>query len=96
MMVHRVVRLGLAFTLVTAVTAVQADGGGVWSQYDVDRDGYLNPDEFAQMHSGRPVRPEFSALWRFEQVDGNGDGVIDQGEMVRTLQEQARLKGLSR
>ena len=81
----------LALAMLSAGSAA-GDGGKVWSQYDADQDGYLSPDEFAEMRSRQPPRPEYEPIWQFERVDRNHDGRIDQGEMVGALQEQAKVK----
>jgi Ca2+-binding EF-hand superfamily protein len=66
---------------------LKADGG-VWSPYDTDGNGYLEPGEYASFRARQPERAELQANWRFESVDADGDGRVSELEMVLALQRQ--------
>lgn len=69
-----------------------ADGGGAYSVYDKNRDGYLDQEEFKTFAKTKHSRPEIADIWVFERVDVDGDNLISESEMVQALQEQLKRK----
>lgn len=83
----------------TGTDAQQTASSGpcVFSTHDIDRDGALSKEEYhrliehienRQKTTGRPMR-RFLPPLRFEQIDGNDDGMITEDEMIIAL--NARL-----
>lgn len=69
-----------------------ADGGGAYSGYDTNRDGYLDRSEFKAFAEPRQKRSVSPDLWEFESMDADGDGKISEQEMVETLMKEVELK----
>ena len=55
---------------------VCADRGGVYSIYDADRDGFLDKEEFEKFAETKRNRQNAADIWRFENVDVDGDNKI--------------------
>lgn len=81
----------LAGLAVLASTA-QADGGGTYSVYDTDRDGYLDRQEFIPFAKSRERKGRSNDFWQFENVDWDGDGKISEQEMVDALIESLKAR----
>lgn len=69
-----------------------ADGGGAYSGYDTNRDGYLDRSEFKPFAAPRQQRSVNPALWEFDSMDSDSDGKISEREMVETLMKEVELK----
>lgn len=93
--------LPLLITLAVASQATEptaADNGAArpFSIHDQDRDGRLSRDEYrlflerteqrreAGAQRGRNQRPTL----RFDEIDSNGDGYLDEAEMVSALNKR--------
>ncbi len=68
-----------------------ADGGGTYSVYDTDRDGYLDSTEYDKFYESKQKRSRNLDSWAFDKVDSNGDNRISEQEMVDAL-----IKGIKR
>ncbi|WP_456381144.1 EF-hand domain-containing protein [Thiolapillus sp.] len=69
-----------------------ADGGGIYSVYDQDTNGYLDSTEFESFLKKRRIKKEFRHLWAFEKVDKDQDGKISNQEFVDTLKQEMDLR----
>lgn len=69
-----------------------AGGGGAYSGYDTNRDGYLDRSEFRPFADPRQKRSVSPELWEFDSMDADGDGKISEQEMVQTLMKEVELK----
>jgi len=81
----------LAGLAILASTA-QADGGGTYSVYDTDRDGYLDRQEFIPFAKSRERKGQPNDFWRFENIDRNGDEKVSEQEMVDALIESLKAR----
>lgn len=87
--------LSAAAVLTVAVNALppaHADGGGTFSLYDVDRNGYLDRSEFETFVASKRNRADVPELWAFARVDADGDGQISEQEMVNALLDDIKRK----
>lgn len=73
-----------------------ADGGGTYSVYDTDRDGYLNRSEFAKFAEVKNKRSRGKENWDFDNVDTDGDSKISEKEMVDALIKNMKRKKSNR
>ena len=64
-----------------------ADGGGTFSLYDADQNGFLEPAEFAAFAATRRSLPNDPEFWTFARVDADGDNRVSEQEMVNALLE---------
>jgi len=87
----RLNRVTALLALSILASAALADGGGTYSVYDSNRDGYLDRQEFIPFAQSRERKGKTSDLWQFENVDRDGDEKISEQEMVDALIES--LKG---
>lgn len=71
--------------LAILTSPVQADGGGTYSVYDTDRDGYLDRQEFIPFVESRRRIGQSDGFWQFDHVDQDGDQKISEKEMVDAL-----------
>lgn len=71
-----------------------ADGGGTYSGYDTNQDGYLDRSEFRPFADTRQKRSANPELWDFNSMDADNDGRISEQEMVKTLMEEVKRKHL--
>lgn len=69
-----------------------ADGGGTYSGYDINQDGYLDRSEFKPFTDTRRKRSIKPELWDFNNMDVDDDDKISEQEMVNTLMEEVTLK----
>lgn len=81
----------IALSLVS-IQPVAADGGGTYSGYDANRDGYLDRDEFETFAQARRKRSASPDIWAFEGVDSDVDGRISEQEMVNALMREVEQK----
>jgi Ca2+-binding EF-hand superfamily protein len=73
-----------------------ADGGGVYSVHDADRDGYLDRSEFEKFVASKRKRSRGSDNWDFDSADSDGDNNISEQEMVNALIENMKRKKRNR
>lgn len=73
-----------------------ADGGGTFSLYVADRNGYVDRGEFEALSDSRRNRQGAPDLWVFGIVDSDRDGKIAEKEMIDTLLEEMKRKQQSR
>jgi hypothetical protein len=71
--------------------SVLADGK-VYSAYDKNFDGYLDPLEFEFFLKKRRVKSAYQHLWVFDKVDTDDDRLISNQELVDTLQKEIQLR----
>ncbi len=69
-----------------------ADGGGVYTPYDINRDGFLDQEEFKVFLQKRRIKPAYVHLWSFGKVDLDKDKKISQVEMSRTLNKEMEIR----
>lgn len=72
--------------------AAWADGGGTFSLYDADRNGFLEPAEYAAFAASRQKRPDDAAFWAFARVDADGDSRVSEQELVNALLEDVKRR----
>ena len=69
-----------------------ADGGGTYSVYDTDSDGYLDRTEYAKFYDSKRKRSKNLDNWIFDTVDSDGDNKISEQEMVDALIKDMKRK----
>jgi Ca2+-binding EF-hand superfamily protein len=75
-----------------SLPAAWADGGGTFSLYDADRNGFLEPAEFTTLAASRHKRPDDAAFWAFARVDADGDSRVSEQELVNALLEDVKRR----
>jgi len=75
-----------------ALPPAHADGGGTFSLYDVDRNGYLDRSEFETFVASKRNRADVPEFWAFARLDADGDGRISEQEMVNALLDEIKRK----
>jgi hypothetical protein len=75
-----------------ALLPAHADGGGAFSLYDVDRNGYLDRVELETFVASKRNRADVLEFWAFARVDVDGDGRISEQEMVNALLDDIKRK----
>ena len=88
--------LSVSFVLVLSTPYAIADGGGVYSVHDADRDGYLDRVEFEKFAETKRKRSRSSDNWVFDTVDADGNNKISEQEMVDALIENMKRKKQNR
>ncbi len=88
---HIQVLLLLVFSMAISANVI-ADGGGTYSIYDTDRDGFLDQKEFVKFSEAQSKRASSPDYWQFAKVDTDGDQKISEQEMVNALMEDLKLK----
>jgi len=78
--------------LIGAQPLAHADGGGTFSLYDADRNGYLDRQEFDTFVASKRNRADIAELWTFQRVDVDGDGRVSEQEMVDALLADIRRR----
>lgn len=73
----------LVLLLATCEAAALSGNSDVWSAYDTDRNGFLEPTEFAAFCAAQPRLGKEEI--RFERFDTNGDGRLSQKEFGKAL-----------
>ena len=71
---------------------VSADGGGTYSVYDTNRDGYLDNSEFEKFYDSKRKRSKNLDVWAFDKVDTDNDQKISEQEMVNALMKNMKTK----
>ena len=86
----------LAACALTAMTGAQlpahADGGGTFSLYDADRNGYLDRQEFDTFVASKRNRADVAEFWTFQRVDADADGRVSERELVDALLADIRRR----
>jgi len=85
----------ISFVLVFSISLLQnasADGGGKYSVYDTDSDGYLDSVEFEQFYASKRKRSNALESWAFDTVDLDDDNKISEQEMVDALIKDMKRK----
>jgi Ca2+-binding EF-hand superfamily protein len=85
----------ISFVLVLSISSLQnasADGGGKYSVYDTNSDGYLDRTEFEQFYESKRKRSNALDSWAFDTVDSDGDNKISEQEMVDALIKDMKQK----
>ena len=89
--------LALTITLASGLAPHARATPPPFSVHDLDRDGYLDRAEFEQLRAdcraaraGPPRRP---CALRFDTVDSNADGRLDEGEVLEAVQRARAARG---
>jgi len=91
----KVRRLLASATLDAVLSSSQlalADGGGTFSLYDADRNGYLDRKEFDTFVASKRNRADIAEFWTFQRVDADGDGRVSEQELINALLEDIKRK----
>ncbi|MCW9014669.1 MAG: hypothetical protein OQL06_12870 [Gammaproteobacteria bacterium] len=78
----------ITFSIVLSVSLspyANADGGGTYSVYDTDRDGFMDRVEFEKFADSKRKRSSDPGIWVFDNVDVDNDSKISEQEMVDAL-----------
>jgi hypothetical protein len=75
-----------------ALPPARADGGGTFSLYDVDRNGYLERSEFETFVASKRNRADVAEFWTFQRVDADADGRVSEQELVDALLADIRRR----
>jgi hypothetical protein len=75
-----------------ALPPAHADGGGTFSLYDVDRNGYLDRSEFETFVATKRNRADVREFWAFARVDADGEDRVSEQEMVNALLDDIKRK----
>jgi len=77
---------------ISSLPYASADGGGTYSVYDTDSNGYLNRTEYEQFYESKRKRSKNLDNWAFDSIDSDGDNKISEQEMVNALIKNMKLK----
>ncbi|WP_260293187.1 EF-hand domain-containing protein [Sedimenticola hydrogenitrophicus] len=96
--------LGGASAAPPAVTPPEVQPGpGPFSIHDLDRDGVLSRDEYQRFLAGVEHRRKtaeqprsYLPPLRFEEIDNNGDGYLNEDEMTSALNQRLQRHKRSR
>lgn len=77
---------------ISALSYASADGGGTYSVYDTNSDGYLGRTEYEQFYESKRKRSKTLESWAFDAVDLDGDNKISEQEMVDVLIKNMKQK----
>lgn len=83
-------------TCTLGISAQNFADGNVYSAYDQNFDGFLDHQEFEVFLKKRRVKATYQHLWLFDKVDVNGDGLISNKELVKTLKKEIQLRNQRR
>jgi Ca2+-binding EF-hand superfamily protein len=64
----------------------------VYSEYDTDKNGYLEEIEYKKFFGSKQKRSKNMQLWLFNTVDANKDGQISEQEMVNAIMKNFKIK----
>ena len=81
--------------LINSLPYASADGGGTYSVYDTDRDGYLDRTEYEKFYESKRKRARDLDSWAFDNVDSDDDDDddrISEQEMVDALIKDMKRK----
>lgn len=76
---------------ILSIQSASADGGKVYSVYDMDKNGYLERTEYKKFFQSKQKRSKNMDIWAFNEVDSNSDNKISEQEMVDVL-----IKGMKK
>ena len=82
----------LLMLLISSLPYASADGGGTYSVYDTDSDGYLDRTEYVKFYDSKRKRSKNLDNWVFDIVDSDGDNKISEQEMVDALIKDMKRK----
>ena len=82
----------LLVLLINSLPYVSADGGGTYSVYDTDSDGYLDRNEYEKFYDSKRKRSKSLDNWIFDTVDSDADNKISEQEMVDALIKDMKRK----
>jgi N-acetyl-gamma-glutamylphosphate reductase len=85
----------MPFVLMLSISSspyASADGGGTYSVYDTDSDGYLDRMEYEQFYESKRKRSKNLDNWIFNTVDSDRDNKISEQEMVDALIKDMKRK----
>ena len=77
---------------ISSIPYASADGGGTYSVYDTDSDGYLDRMEYVKFYDAKRKRSSTLDSWAFDAVDSDGDNKISEQEMVDALIKDMKRK----
>ncbi len=60
--------------------------GGLFDNFDTDKDGYIDLDEFIDLFVAYRIEVRFAAK-AFRKIDRNKDGLISRGELITAVKE---------
>lgn len=60
--------------------------GGLFDNFDADKDGYIDLDEFIDLFVAYRIEVRFAAK-AFRKIDRNKDGLISRGELITAVKE---------
>jgi len=63
--------------------------GGIFDNFDSDKDGYINLDEFIDLFVAYRIEVRFAAK-AFRKLDRNKDDLISRGELITAVKEYFR------
>ena len=78
--------------MIGAQSPAHADGGGTFSLYDADRNGYLDRQEFDTFVASKRNRANVAEFWTLQHVDADGDGHVSEQELVDALLADIRRR----
>ena len=67
-------------------TYVEEYVGEIFDNFDADKDGYINLDEFIDLFVGYRIEVRFAAK-AFRKLDLNKDDLISRGELIKAVKE---------
>ena len=70
-------------------TYVEDYVGEIFDNFDTDRDGYIDLDEFIDLFVGYRIEVRFAAK-SFRKLDLNKDNLISRGELIKAVKEYFR------
>ncbi|NOQ79777.1 MAG: hypothetical protein GQ546_10305 [Gammaproteobacteria bacterium] len=82
----------LLVLLINSLPYASADGGGTYSVYDTDTDGYLDRTEYEKFYDAKRKRSGTLDSWTFDTVDSDRDNKISEQEMVDALIKDMKRK----
>ena len=77
---------------ISSIPYASADGGGTYSVYDTDSDGYLDKTEYVKFYDSKRKRSKNLDNWIFDTVDSDSDNKISEQEMVDALIKNVKQK----
>jgi Ca2+-binding EF-hand superfamily protein len=84
----------LLLSLFISLSSLQAAGNNevkVYSEYDTDKNGYLEEVEYKKFFESKQKRSKNIHLWLFNSVDANKDGQVSEQEMVNAIMKNYKV-----